>query len=119
MKAFNVTKGTWLASDLEVADRFLKRLLGLLGRTHLPASRGLWIKPCDAIHTIGMLFSIDVLFLDRERRVVRAIHDLAPFRLVFTVKTAVSVIELPAGTIRQTQTEEGDVVELVESEEGS
>jgi len=114
MKAFNVTKGTWLASGLEVADSFGKRLLGLLGRTHLPAPRGLWIKPCDSIHTIGMLFSIDVLFLDRERRVVRAIHHLAPFRLVFTVKTASSVIELPAGMIRQTQTEEGDVVEMME-----
>jgi hypothetical protein len=63
-----------------------------------------------------MLFSIDVLFLDREGRVVKAIHNLAPFRLVFTVKSASSVIELLAGTIRQTQTQEGDIVEVFESE---
>lgn len=113
MKALNVTKGTWLASDLEVADSFLKRLRGLLGRIHLPDSRGLWITPCDSIHTIGMLFPIDVVFLNREGRVVKAIHNLAPFRLVLTVKTASSVIELPAGTLRQTHTEEGDVVRVI------
>jgi len=114
MKAFNVTKGIWLASDLEVADSFWKRMVGLLGRTHLHPSKGLWIRSCDAIHTIGMLFPIDVLFLDRQGRVVKAVNNLSPFRLVFPVKSASSVIELPAHTIRQTQTAEGDLVEVME-----
>jgi hypothetical protein len=109
MKAFNATNGTWLATDLEVADTFWRRLVGLLGRTSLRPCRGLWIRRCDSIHSLGMLFPIDVLFLDRKGRVVRAIHRLPPFRIIFPVKCASSVIELPAHTISQTRTQEGDV----------
>jgi len=112
VKAFNTVKGTWLASDLEVADSFWRRLVGLLGRRSLAPSGGLWISPCHSIHTLGMLFSIDVLFLDSTGRIVKALKAVKPFRLVLPVKSATSVLELPAQTIDRTGTETGDVIQL-------
>ncbi|MBI3949411.1 MAG: DUF192 domain-containing protein [Acidobacteria bacterium] len=113
MKAYNTTRGACLASDLEVADSLWSRVVGLLGRTHLHVPKGLWIRRCNSIHTLGMLFPIDVLFLDGKGRVVKSVENLRPFRLILPVRLASSVIELPAHTIRQTQTREGDVVELI------
>ncbi len=114
MRVWNATRGVWLASKVEIADRFLRRLVGLLGRTSLPWEHGLLITWCDSIHTIGMRFPIDAVFVDRDLRVVKTIEGLKPFRVVFPVHRAVAVLELPAGTIRQTRTEVGDQLRFLE-----
>jgi len=108
MKVWNATREVWLASHVEVADRFVQRLVGLLGRTSLPSEHGLLITRCDSIHTIGMRFSIDALFVDRDVRVVKVVESLKPFRIVLPVWRAIAVLELPAGTIRRTGTRVGD-----------
>ncbi len=112
MKVWNATREIWLASQVEVADRFVRRLVGLLGRKSLPPEHGLLITRCDSIHTIGMRFPIDVVFVDQDARVVKAIESLRPFRVVFPVWHAVAVLELPAGTIRRTRTRVGDQLHL-------
>ena len=87
---------------------------GLIGRSADAFSRGtgLWIVPSNGIHTIGMRYPIDVAYLDSKERVLKIYHRLAPFRLAALLLKARSVLELPAGTLEQTQTEVGDVLEM-------
>jgi uncharacterized protein len=79
-----------------VADSFLTRLRGLLGRHELPSGEGLLISPCSSIHTWFMRFPIDVVFLERDLRVVGVAADVRPWRLRWR-KGARQVLELAAG----------------------
>ncbi|MBO0702603.1 MAG: DUF192 domain-containing protein, partial [Candidatus Dormibacteraeota bacterium] len=74
--------GEDVAGRLEEAADFLGRGVGLLGRDALEPGTGLWIHPCKSIHTFGMRFSIDAVFLDRRHRVVRVVAGLRPWRMV-------------------------------------
>jgi len=87
---------------------------GLLGQTaeDFPMGKGLWITPSQGVHTIGMKMPIDVAYLDSEYRVIHVCHRLAPFRIAALKLKARSVIELPAGTLAQTRTSVGDVLEI-------
>jgi uncharacterized protein len=88
-----------LVAELEVANTFWKRAIGLLGRSRLESASALWIEPCNGIHTFGLRFPIDVLFLDREGRAVRVVSNLRPWRICGPVRGARVVVELPAGTL--------------------
>jgi uncharacterized protein len=99
MKAIDRTSGNELAPNLALANTLFARFKGLLGTSALPAGAGLWIKPCKGVHTFGMKFPIDVLFLDKEKRVVGLAKTLPPNRISRLYARASSVIELPAGTI--------------------
>ena len=80
-----------------LANTWLKRLKGLLGTFSLQNDHGLWLIPCDSIHTIGMMYSIDVVFLNKEGEVCRICENVKPFRFRFAPKNAHSVLELCAG----------------------
>jgi uncharacterized protein len=67
---------------------------------------GLWLDPCGGIHTWGMRYAIDVLFLDREMRVLRVARNVRPWRMVFAPRGTRSVVELPASTAANV--EQGD-----------
>ena len=110
----NRSKQTVLASEVELADTSWTRMKGLLGQTAegFTAGKGLWITPSQGVHTIGMKFPIDVVYLDSGYRVVYIHHALPPFRIAAIKLKARSVIELPAGTLAQTQTSVGDVLEI-------
>src|SRR5580658_9539426 len=69
LRVLNVTRQTLLADALEVADSGAKRNKGLLGRKGLSAGEGLWIVPCESVHTFGMQFSIDLVYLNRDLRI--------------------------------------------------
>ncbi len=88
-----------LAARVTVADTFFSRLKGLLGTNSLPRGEGLWLVPCKAVHTFGMRFSIDLLFLDQEQRVVSSVSGLVPNRITAFYRRASSVLELPAGSL--------------------
>jgi uncharacterized membrane protein (UPF0127 family) len=107
----NLTRDRWLASEVEVADTSKKRRTGLLKRESLPQGEGLWITPCEAIHTIGMKFPIDVLFLSRTRKVVKIKERMPPGRIAVCLR-AHSVLELPAGSVAATGTAVGDQLEF-------
>lgn len=108
----NLTRDTLLASAAEVADRGASRRKGLLGRDELSEGDGLWIVPCEAVHTFGMRFPIDLVYLSRGRRVKKVCSAVPAWR-VSACLTAQSVLELPAGTVLKTQTQIGDQIELV------
>lgn len=96
-----------LADRAEVADTAASRRKGLLGRVQLSPGEGLWIIPCEAVHTIGMQFPIDLVYLDRHKQVKKVCCNVSPWRLSACL-FAQSVIELPAGTVVSTQTKRGD-----------
>lgn len=108
----NLSTGMELASDVRVALRLLARMKGLLGQSCLPAGRALWIRPCKSVHTIGMKFAIDVVFLDGGNRVVAALGNIRPNRLTSFYLKAAGALELPAGTIEATGTGTGDRIEI-------
>jgi uncharacterized membrane protein (UPF0127 family) len=94
-----------------VADSFFTRLRGLLGRRELSRGEGLLIRPGSSIHTWFMRFPIDVVFLDRELRVVRVAADVGPWRLRWG-KGARQVLELAAGEAAARGIEAGDRLTL-------
>ncbi len=103
----NQTRNTVLATAAEVADTSAKRRTGLLKHTKLDPGEGLWIKPCESVHTFFMKFAIDLVYLDRNLRVRKVRHAVPAWR-VSACLTAHSILELPAGTAKQTGTERGD-----------
>ncbi len=105
---YNKTKETFLALRVKVADSVLGRLIGLLGRRSLNPDGGVWIVPANSIHTVGMLFSFDVVMIDKDFKVVSLTEMVKPFRIILPKRRAESVIELPAHTIFRSRTEIGD-----------
>jgi len=115
---YNKTRETFVATEAVVADGYLRRLVGLLGKTKRWArlGAGLWIIPSRGVHTIGMLFPIDLLFLSKDKEVVHVQEHVRPFRVSKVTLKAVSVLELPAHTIYRTGTRVGDLLEISSSQ---
>jgi uncharacterized membrane protein (UPF0127 family) len=114
-QVFNQTRGTLLVEHLEMADNYLRRLIGLMGRPELSAGHGLWIIPCNDIHSFFMRFEFDAVFLDKTHRVLYTLERMKPWRISKIVRGGKIVLELPAGTIAQTGTQVGDQLELREN----
>ena len=113
-QAFNRTRQAHLATALAVADTHWRRLRGLLGlgTNDFGNGSGLWIIPCRGVHTLGMGFPIDVLYLDRGLKVVSVQSEVRPWRFTPVLREAASVLELPCGTAVQTKTAVGDTIEI-------
>ncbi len=111
----NPVREAVVAERVECARTFWPRLVGLIGRRSLPAGAGMFFDRCGAIHTFGLRFPIDVLFLDQHHRVLHVIHALPPCRVGGPVRGAASVLELPAGTLSRVRVELGDCLQLVPS----
>ena len=108
----NCSRDAMLAANVRLADTPRSRRTGLLRYQKLDADQGLWIYPTQAIHTFGMRFPIDVVFLDRRLRVKRIYHRLAPYRLTTFVWGAQSVLELASGSLASTGTTVGDELQF-------
>ncbi|MGA9128054.1 MAG: DUF192 domain-containing protein [Terracidiphilus sp.] len=111
MRVLNLNRNSILATSLEVADSSARRNRGLLGKERLKSGEGLWIRPCEAVHTFWMRFSIDLVYIDRKYRIRKLCHAVPPWRLSVCLM-AHSVLELPAGTIQSTNTEVDDVLDI-------
>lgn len=113
VSVLNRTRGRLLGDAIERADTSKARRVGLLKRSGLGKGEGLWILPCEGIHTFFMRFDIDVLFLDKHKRVVKTVERMRPWRMSLRLRGR-SVLELPAGVIAETGTERGDLLEVTE-----
>ncbi|NPV58534.1 MAG: DUF192 domain-containing protein [Actinobacteria bacterium] len=109
----NVTRKAVLAARAAVADTPRSRRRGLLGTEVLEDGRGLVIVPCRQVHTFGMRYAIDVVFVDRRMRVLRVVKAMRPCRLGALVLRAAAAIELPPGKAAATGTAPGDMLEIV------
>ena len=111
----NQTRNTVLADAAEVADTSEKRRTGLLKHDRLDPGQGLWIVPCESVHSFFMKFAIDLVYLDRNKKVRKVRHRMVPWRLSACL-TAHSILELPAGAVAASGTQAGDQLEIVEKE---
>lgn len=111
----NRTRGCVLGDDVRPARTFADRFIGLMGRRTFPVGQGLLLEPCNGIHTFFMRLPIDVAFLDGDRRVVKLIAAMPPWRTSSIYLKARSVLELPAGVLAASRTEEGDVLSFNEA----
>jgi uncharacterized membrane protein (UPF0127 family) len=107
-RILNATRQTCLASCVERADNYFKRLRGLMFRPSLPPEHGLWIVPCADIHSCFMRFPFDAVFVNKQLEVLYLLESMKPWRISRLVKGGHAVLELPAGTIAQSRTEIGD-----------
>ena len=98
MKLINTTQNTTLATRLVKARSFYARLMGLMGRHQLPPGEALWIPGCTSIHTCFMRFHLDVVFVDKNFKVVALYPNLKPWRLTKWHRGASGVFELPTQT---------------------
>jgi uncharacterized protein len=117
--AFNKTRQTVVAAELALADTHWTRLRGLLGLRPDDFRNGcaLWIVPCHGIHTLGMSFPIDVIYLDHALKVIDIQQNMRPWRFAPVRRRASSVLELPCQTVLQTKTNIGDTMEITLSKD--
>ena len=101
MEAFLPEKEIALGNDISLANSLPARIKGLLGKDSLDAGKGVLIRPCKGIHTFFMKFPIDAVFLDQGNRIVARYRNLPPNRMTRIWLKAVSVLELPAGTLTE------------------
>jgi uncharacterized protein len=107
----NQTRNTVLGRAIDVADTSSKRRTGLLKHRGLEPDHGLWIVPCESVHTFFMKFPIDLVYLDKQHRVRKVRHAVPAWRMSACL-SAHSVIELPAGTLAESGTQAGDELKI-------
>ncbi|MBP2650408.1 MAG: hypothetical protein H6Q74_1233 [Firmicutes bacterium] len=111
MKIKNVTANCLLVPKAQVADSFFSRLKGLLGSARLDEEMALVICPCSSVHTFGMRYVIDVVFVDVNHQVVKVVANLAPGKMAWCRKSHY-VVELAAGSVAATGLRMGDKLEF-------
>ncbi len=111
LRVRNLTKNTLLADRADIADTSATRNKGLLKHTGLAEGEGLWIVPCEGVHSFFMKFAIDVVFINKKRVVTKVRPNMVKSRIALSIR-AHSTIELPVGMIQKSQTAVGDQLEL-------
>ncbi len=101
-----------LISRVELATSWWQRMLGLLGRAGLPEGHAMFLSPANSIHMFFMRFAIDLIFVDRNLKVVKVVRNVRPWRTAFGGRAAHSVFELAAGWLPEDAVGVGDVLEL-------
>jgi uncharacterized membrane protein (UPF0127 family) len=107
LRITNLTRNTVLGDAIDIADTSAKRRRGLLKHEGLGQGEGLWIVPCESVHTLFMKFPIDLVYLGKDRKVRKVRHAVKPWRLSACL-SAHSILELPAGAAEKTGTQAGD-----------
>jgi uncharacterized protein len=110
IRVTNQTRSTVLGSRVRLADHLLGRIRGFLFRPPPAAGEGILLSPCRAVHMYGVGFPLDVVFISEDGRVVATYRDLASWRRSKVHGSALHALELPAGTIRATDTAVGDLL---------
>ncbi|MEN6391475.1 MAG: DUF192 domain-containing protein [Syntrophomonas sp.] len=104
--------GTVIADNGIVADTFWRRFRGLLGRSEYTCGEALLIKPCSSVHTVGMKFAIDVLFVSAQNEIIYIIEAMPARRFSPWIKNASYVVELPAGRVASCQVKTGHTLTI-------
>lgn len=114
---FNRNRESFLGLRVAPADTLAMRLRGLLGRIRLNPDDGIWLAPSRGIHTIGMLFAIDLIYLDASNRVIHLVEQIGPFRISPIRIKCASILELKARAIYSSNTQVGDELLICTAEE--
>jgi uncharacterized membrane protein (UPF0127 family) len=105
--------GTVVAERCAVADGFLSRFRGLMGRRELPEGEGLCLQKCNSIHMFFMRIALDVAFVDDAGRVLKVYHGLRPWRVSRIISGAKAAVELPEGTLKRLGIDRGTILSLI------
>jgi uncharacterized protein len=116
LRRVRTTAGVIVCERCEIADSYFARMRGLLGRKSLDPGSGMLLTPEPSVHMFFMRFPLDVVFLDRDHKVVGVRHELRPWR-VAGAKGAYATLELPAGAAAASGVVEGDVLLIEELDE--
>lgn len=112
----NTGKAVTIGTRIVLANTFSSRLFGLLGKRRLDAGCGLLIRPSSGVHTLGMLFAIDVVALNKDLRVLKVWPRLVPFRVTSVSLKTNCVLELAVGEIERCKIEPGDQLEVTDTQ---
>ncbi|HXH21448.1 MAG TPA: DUF192 domain-containing protein [Dehalococcoidia bacterium] len=104
----NLTRDTTLGEAIQVADTAVRRVKGLLGRECLEDGQGLLFKSCSSLHTLFMRFPIDIIFMDRQGKVLKVRKGVKPFKFVAAPLRAYYALELPTDAVARSDTRVGD-----------
>jgi uncharacterized membrane protein (UPF0127 family) len=113
LQVHNLSQDHWLVENGWAADTSWKRMVGLLKHRYLNKGEGMWITGCNWIHSLGMKFEFDAVFLDRHKKVVKIVPRVGRNRFLAPVFTASSVVEIPAGEAQNRKLRVGDQLEIV------
>lgn len=111
LRVTNRRSGKQIATHAGIANTSELRRRGLLKHSSLDEGDGLWIAPCEAVHSFGMKFAIDVLYLNKQKKILKIRPNMVKSRISLCL-SAHSVLELPAGTVAKTGTAVGDELEF-------
>jgi uncharacterized protein len=114
---YNQTRECFLSLNVTAADTIFSRLRGLIGRLKLRSDEGIWVVPSRGVHTLGLLFPLDLIYLDEHYRVIHLVEYFPTFRIAPLKTQAESVLELPTHTIYSSQTQPGDELVICVAEE--
>jgi uncharacterized membrane protein (UPF0127 family) len=114
---YNQTRECFLSFGVVPADTTFARLKGLIGRLKMRSDEGLWVVPSSGVHTWGVLFPLDLIYLNDELRVIEVMEHFPIFKIAPLIIRAASVLELPIHTIYSSQTQPGDQLVIGPAEE--
>jgi uncharacterized membrane protein (UPF0127 family) len=114
---YNQTRECFLSLNVTAADTIFSRLRGLIGRLKLRSDEGIWVVPSRGVHTLGLLFPLDLIYLDEDYRVIHLVEYFPSFRIAPLKTQAESVLELATHTIYSSQTQPGDQLVICVAEE--
>lgn len=107
-KKNNNTNLVLISDKIKLAEDFFSRLFGLIFKKELINDEGLLFENCNSIHTLGMRYYIDVIFLNRSDEIIAIFHSLKPFRFTPFLNGASKVLEFKSGFIKSTSLKVGD-----------
>ncbi len=114
---YNETRECFLSLDVTLADNTFARLKGLIGKLKLRVDEGIWLVPSLGVHTVGVFFPLDLIYLDENNRVIHIVEHFPRFRISPLRTQSASVLELPTHTIYSSQTQPGDQLVICTAEE--
>ena len=114
---YNETRECFLSLNVRAADTIFSRLKGLIGRLRLKADEGIWVVPSQGVHTLGLFFPLDLIYLDENYRVIHLVEYFPSFRIGPLKTNAESVLELPTHTIYSSHTQIGDQLVICVAED--
>ncbi len=114
---YNQTRECFLSLGVDAATTTYARLKGLIGKIALKSDEGLWIVPSSGVHTVGVLFPLDLIYLDEHYRVLHLVESFPSFRIAPLMTQAASVLQLPTHSIFSSQTQPGDQLVICVAED--
>ena len=114
---YNQTRESFLSLNVKAADTIFSRLKGFIGRFKLRSDEGIWIVPSRGVHTLGLFFPLDLVYLDENHRVIHLVEYFPSFRIGPLKTQAESVLELPTHTIYSSHTQPGDQLVVCSADE--